>query len=253
MDINARINNLCAAAAATRSQVERELLRAPVIVVGPHQTQHPGSSAPLVTILATGETTRTAYFKRFCDQVPALCGHYGQDRVEAPMNEVIAWRLADAMGDPWRRLVPASVLRKHDGRGGTLINEKPGEARANSAIACGTQEADAAAFWDALIGNQDRNLGNFRYDGSTGHLGLIDHAFSFARPGDLANSSVYLAVRHSAGRADITSAEHGALRLLLDSGNLHGLRGYLPADRANALEARAQAMAAGHLPVPGAF
>jgi hypothetical protein len=157
------------------------------------------------------------------------------------------------MGDPWRRLVPASVLRKINGLGGALSNEMPGQARAGSALACGPGDVDAAAFWDALIGQQDRNLGNFRHDASTGHLGLIDHAFSFARPGDPLNSAVYLAVRHNAARAAVTPTEHDALESLLASGDLHGLRRFLPADRADALEARAQGMRAGHLPLPGEF
>ncbi|MGI8729288.1 MAG: hypothetical protein ACR2LK_04760 [Solirubrobacteraceae bacterium] len=252
MDIDARIRNL--AAAVGGSSVEQHLLRDEVVVVSPHQTQHPGASTPLVVILGVvGKATRVAYFKRFRDQFP-LCVHYGHDRIEAPINEVVAWRLASAMGDPWRQMVPASVLRKIGGFGGALVNEVPGEAYANTALDCGNDQVDAAAFWDALIGNQDRNLGNFRYDNTTGQLGLIDHAFSFARPGDLANSSVYLTVRHHAGRAAMSSHEHTAVELLLRSADLLGLRRYLASDRADALEARARAMAAaGQLPGSGVF
>ncbi len=40
-------------------------------------------------------------------------------------------------------------------------------------------DALAAGFFDALIGNQDRRVGQFRYDEANRALGLIDHRFSF--------------------------------------------------------------------------
>jgi hypothetical protein len=250
MDINTRIAHLVAAAACG-PPVERELHQARVIVVAPHQTQHPGTSAPSIVVL---ETQRVAYFKRFRDQSPKLCAAYRHDRVEVPMNEVIAWRLAHAMGSPWARLVPPSVLRKLDGAGGALTDEMRGQADTSALLADAAAAAVGAAFWDALIGNQDRNPGNFRYDAATGRLGLIDHGFSFARPGDPINSAIFHAFRIGQGLARITSAEHAALVALLRSGDLHGLRRFLPADRANALDARARAIVTtGQLPAVGAF
>ena len=250
MDIDARIAKLAAAAAASPSPVEQELLRANVIVMAPHQTHHPGTSAPSIVYLATG---RVGYFKRFRDQRLDLCAHYGHDRVEVPMNEVTAWRLAMALGDPWARLVPASVLRKLTDEhgalaGGALINEMRGQANASMAMSCAPDDVAAAGFWDALIGNQDRNPGNLRFS-SDGGLGLIDHGFSFGRPGDFVNSAMFVQARHAMGRAAITEQERAALVGIL-SHDLHGLRGFLEPDRAHALDARARSMlAAGLVPV----
>lgn len=252
MDIDARIAKLAAAAAISPSPVEQELLRADVIVVAPHQTVHPGTSAPAAVYLAGG---REAFFKRFRDQRTDLCAIYGHDRVEVPMNEVVAWRLAMALGDPWARLVPASVLRKIEDDhgllvGGALMDKVHGEADAAKAVTSALDDVIAAGFWDALIGNQDRNLGNLRV--SDAGLGLIDHGFSFGRPGDLINSATFVAVRHREGRASITNHERDALVELLDR-DLHGLRQYLAPARANALGARAQSMLAdGRVPRPAA-
>jgi hypothetical protein len=37
-----------------------------------------------------------------------------QDRSEANVHEVVAWRLANALGNPWDQLVPTAVLRTFD-------------------------------------------------------------------------------------------------------------------------------------------
>jgi hypothetical protein len=158
------------------------------------------------------------------------------------------------MGDPWRQLLPTAVLRVIDHNGGALINDKLG--RVDSAVfteAAG--QVAGAAFWDALIGNQDRNMRNFRYDSMHKRLGLIDHGFVFARPADPINrSSYFLAERRRQGVVTISPREQEALDELLAS-DLHGLREFLAADRANALEARAQRMLSTRClpPVVGGF
>lgn len=252
MDIDTRIANLTAAT-AHGATIEHELLRAGILAIAPVLTQHPGSSRPLAAVL---ETRRISFFKRFRDQNVRLCSDYGQHPYDVPLNEVVAWRLAHAMGHPWDQLVPTAVLRQIDGHGGALINQKDGIV--DLAVFDGAKgQVLAAAFWDALIGNQDRNSGNYRYDAKAHRLGLIDHGFCFARPGDHSNyGSYFLGHRrrnHQQGTG-ITAQERHALQALIDSGDLHGLRSYLPADRCDALEARATEMLrAGCLPLVHVF
>ncbi len=219
--------------------------------MAPAITGTAGTSQPLLVIL---ETRRSAFFKRFCDQPPNLCRQYGHDRMDPPLNEVAAWRLAYALGDPWRQLLPTAVLRSIDGHGGALINDK--HACVDTRV---FQEAEgqvkAAGFWDALIGQQDRNARNYRYDHSRRRLGLIDHGFAFARPGDPLNGSMFHAARkRMPGGATLLSHEEEVLETLVSSGDLLGLRGYIDGDRAEALDARARMMLAKRLlPAVGEF
>ena len=237
MDIDERIANLVSAT-AHGTPIEQELMRSGIIAMGVAITGSAGTSAPPLVVL---DTRRRAFFKRFCDQKPNLCRQYKQDRIEAVLNEVTAWRLAFATGDPWRQMLPTAVLRKIENLGGALINEKPGRVN-DPALANVMGQVMAAGFWDGLIGNQDRNMRNYRYDADSNSLGLIDHAFAFARPGDPFNASAFLAGRRLQAGATLAERELEALEALLDSGDLHGLRDCLPTDRADALEDRARRM-----------
>lgn len=247
MDIQERINNLMAAT-VVGTAVEQDLLRAGVITMGTALTATGGTSAPPLVIL---DTRRTAFFKRFRDQRPNICAQYGHAPYDVPLNEVAAWRLAFAMGDPWRQLVPTAVFRKINDAGGALINDRKAKADLRVFTEAGGQVA-AAGFWDSLIGQQDRNTQNFRFDRSTRTLALIDHGFSFARPGDICNSTIFAAARHQS-LPDLSPEERAALASL-DSEDLHGLRGFIAPERAAALESRAAEMLrTGRVLVPGNF
>jgi hypothetical protein len=247
MDLQERINNLMAAT-AVGTAVEQDLLRAGVITMGTAITATGGTSAPPLVIL---DTRRTAFFKRFRDQRPNICARYGHDPFDVPLNEVAAWRLAFAMGDPWRQLVPTAVFRKINDAGGALINDRKAKADLRVFAEAGGQAA-AAGFWDSLIGQQDRNTQNFRYDRSTRTLAVIDHGFSFARPGDLCNSAIFAHARHQSSPA-ISPDERAALEALRIA-DLHGLREFIAPDRASALERRSTEMLrTGRLPMPGQF
>jgi hypothetical protein len=250
VNIDERIANLVAAT-ASGTAIEQELMRESILAVAPTLTKNPGSSRPLLVVL---ETRRNAFFKRFRDQDPNLCQHYRHHPIEVPLNEVAAWRLAWAMGNPWRQLAPTAVFRKIDNHGGALINQKRGEPDP-AVFADAKSQVWAAALWDALIGNQDRNARNFKYDAEHTRLGLIDHGFVFARRGDPINVTSYFHAHRSReqGGATLSRHEQGALEALLDS-DLYGLRDYLAPDRADALEARARQMQRSRcLPMVGAF
>lgn len=248
MDLDDRISNLTAAT-VHGNVIEQDLLLGEVIDIAPVVTGSPGASHPLLVVM---DTRRSAFFKRFCDQNVGLCAHYGQTRMDPPLNEVTAWRLAYAMGDPWRQLLPTAVLRQLRGHGGALVNDKHG--RVNGEVFREAEgQVNAAGFWDALVGQQDRNGRNYRYVQSTKRLGLIDHGFAFARPGDICNAAMFHATRKRLA-GTITSSEQKVLEALLASDDLYGLRGFLDEDRVEALENRAREMLRSRLiPVPGAF
>jgi hypothetical protein len=235
--IEERIRNLSAATRGT--PIEQDLARGRISMVAPVVTATPGATTPVVV----------------GDQNPAACRHYGHEPFDVPCNEVTAWRLAYAMGDPWRQLLPTAVLRNIGGRTGVLVNHKDGKPNPD-AFTDARGQVMAAALFDALIANQDRHALNYRYDATTRRLGLIDHGFAFARPGDFMNGSAFLAARLLAGPPEslLSPTEQRVLEVLLDSGDLHGLRGFLATDRADALEARAENMARNRcLPAVGAF
>jgi hypothetical protein len=146
------------------------------------------------------------------------------------------------------------VLRDLPGIGpGALINRRRGapdprvyeEAQA---------QVDAAAFWDVLVGQQDRHSSNFRYEPESRSLALIDHAFCFAVPGVVCNGGAFAARRSSEHRSSLQQNEIDALNDLVLSNGLHGLREYVDDRRADALERRARDMTSkGLLPLLGAF
>jgi hypothetical protein len=244
-----RINRL-QQATADGATIEQFMLHEPVHHVARNTTANPGSSTTFVVVF---QSRRQGILKTFAGQNPATCHAYGQDPYEAVTHEVVAWRLAYALGSPWDQLVPAAVLRDIQGAGpGALINFKRGKPDLN-VFHEATSQVRAAAFWDALIGQQDRHGINFRYDAAAKRLGLIDNAFAFARRGDFRNDSIFLAWRLSAHQQTLSPREREVLERLLDE-DLHGLHDYLPDDRVHALEHRAQRMVTtGSLPSPAAF
>jgi hypothetical protein len=105
-----------------------------------------------------------------------------------------------------------------------------------------------------LIAQQDRHVGNLRWDAPAVQLGLIDHGYAFATPGHPCNASLFVGHRHGIGHADLTSAEVVALEQLLGSPDLMGLDGILEPGRASALADRASRMlTAGNILVVGDF
>jgi hypothetical protein len=81
---------------------------------------------------------------------------------------------------------------------------------------------------------------------------VIDHGYSFARPGDTINMSPFVAVR-GAGDPVLTEWEREALERVLGTGDLCGLAGALGDERAYALERRVQMMLSPTILPHGAF
>lgn len=197
---------------------------------------------------------KTAFHKPFAgggDDVADSYGHYAYD---LPLHEIAAWRLAAGMGPPWDSMVPTTVLRRLVGDHGALLAGMDGVAGISiEASTSGTAIVHAAAFFDAVIGQQDRHPGNYLVPTSSptlvfgDSLALIDHGFAFATPGDLTNYSWFLDLVHNhgdSGQAALTDAEVGVCDRILADRTLFGIRGGIEDYRADTLHSRVSRMRA---------
>lgn len=115
------------------------------------------------------------------------------------------------------------------------------------------EQAAAGAFFDALVGQQDRNDGNILWYEERRRIFLIDHGFAFARPD--ANSGEVILTNWRARQGDrrLTDTEVGALQQLVDA-DLDGLAEFVEESRAEALRGRAARMLdSRNLPLVGSF
>ena len=71
------------------------------------------------------------------------------------------------------------------------------------------EDALAAGFFDALIGNQDRHAGQFRFDESSGRLGLLDTDSASRSSGRSAGMHI--------SRSSVGSSDHSSQMTSADS------------------------------------
>lgn len=178
------------------------------------------------------------YHKPFTGLDDDTAEDYGQSRPVQPIHEVAAWQLARELGPEWAELVPPCVLRVVDGQLGSLARGVTGNLGAGPTATRADLMA-RAGFFDALIGQQDRNWGNFITEGDRLHL--IDHGFTFAVFGDPINMS-YLHRERLETHPELHPADRAALDKLLSSPDLLGMENVLEPARARALRARAEIM-----------
>jgi hypothetical protein len=200
--------------------LEGRLLRAEVVSDSPvrNQTANAGTNNTTAVILADSSGPLAAFHKPLDGIDAAQAARYGHDRHSAIVNESAAWLVAKALGPPYRDMVPDVVVRSiwpkspgAVGGYGALTVEAPGEAK-QAAPQQNPAECDPAAFFDALIGQQDRHEANYRWQ--PGQLGLLDNAYSFAAPGYLQWASDFVQVRHKEGRTALDPNELALLRRL---------------------------------------
>lgn len=214
----------------------------------PAPTSTPGVNATKRLLLASGHVV---FHKPFSGVHVANALAYGQTDETPPLHEAVGWRLAAALGQPWQELVAPCVLRDYAGEDGSLSLQAPGWP-GDAAPTLNPSWCLPAAFLDALIAQQDRHPGNWRWDGN--RLSLIDHGYVFALPGQILNHSDLLAARHSHGAAELLEQERDALDRLLGDSDLLGMASFLLPDRAQALADRARRMALrGEVLRPGEF
>lgn len=226
--------------------VEHDLLTSDVHVYSPVVTT-PGANATSSVLLSSG---REAFHKTFAGVNRTAAHAYGQGADTPPVHECCAWRLAIALGPPYSELVAVAVLREINGEDGALIDRRHGQKGAAAAVAPPLPQRLAAAFFDSLIAQQDRHTGNLRWDAPAGRLGLIDHGYAFAQPGDFSNASVFVGHRLGIGHGGLMGAEAAALRQLVASPDLLSLGTVLEPGRAGALIDRANRMLASGIILP---
>jgi hypothetical protein len=227
--------------------VERALLDGDVVAYEPHQTAAAGANSTFYVEL---EPDLVAFHKPHEGIVPRVARDYGHSLDSPPVCECAAWQLAEHLGEPYDRLVAVTVYRAVGTPGrdpdswqeGSLAIRLEGAAMKGAAVKREAREdALAAGFFDALIGNQDRHAGQFRFDEASGTLGLLDRGFSFAVERAMSRGAYFQTFRRQEQVA-ITDEERGALTRLLDDPELFGLAGVLEPDRAERLRWRARRM-----------
>lgn len=151
------------------------------------------------------EDGSVGYFKSFTDNSfdEYSFRDYGTTSLNASINEVNAYRMAQLLGDGFSDLVPETVIREIDGSLGTLQREVISEGKPPSSFHRNPQLREdyrKAAIFDFIIGNLDRHSDNFIYGFEAGESGrrryrirLIDHSFSFPwkRGSSYFNQSVF--------------------------------------------------------------
>jgi hypothetical protein len=264
MSIQDRVNAL---AAAQGTPAEDHLLELGVVSCVPHRTGSAGRNRVYAVELDGGYQ---AYLKPFGEGNINAALTYGHHPDEGPANEATAWRLAEALGTPVADIVAPCVLRKVAGKEGSLSARRYGVRDTGAPFRRAPDQCVAAAFFDSLIGQQDRHRGNYRWHerawmqlvphrwlrkiehtatalrrGRLG-LGLIDHGYAFARPGssppDYCHSSEFVRWRRLRGRQALTAWERDALQRLVRHPTHLGLASYLEAERAQPLIDRAERM-----------
>jgi hypothetical protein len=221
------------------SPAEEHLIYARIAEYEVHGTENPGINSTYYVRLEGGAE---GFHKPFAGVDVPAAQYYGHHPDEVPLHECAAWRLALRLGGPYSELVAPCVLRDHEGEVGALSARQYGLPLSGEPFQQVPDACFAAAFFDSLIAQQDRHRGNYRWDPDAPKLGLIDHGFAFAKPGQFFNKSVFVVWRWEQGAAELTDGERVLLRGLLDSGDLYGLAWFLLPEEADALAARARRM-----------
>jgi hypothetical protein len=165
------------------------------------------------------------------------------------VNETAAWRLARELGAPYDTLVATSVIRWLPGEPGipgdwgSLTREGVGPSGQDEPLET-PDLCDPSAFFDSLIGQQDRHTGNFRFDPATRLLTLIDHGYTFPGGQWRLNDTAFVRKRHVQGRAALTADERRILTDLPGYEVWRELEAVLRDDQFAALERRREVMLA---------
>lgn len=215
------------------------------------------------TRLVATDQGNQGFHKGFGRLHERMARKFGHDEPLQPLHEVGAWRLADAMGERYRNLVPPCVVAvDNENEWGSLSQRVPGRPPSLSngfMVAMGMaepepamrdalrdsgvsrQQLDDAAFFDAVIGQTDRHIGNVLV-GPGNRLHLIDHGFAFSRDGDPCNWSALVDLRCTDGRTALTAEERQLCGRIAADRDLLGMAPSLTPERAAAVRSRAERM-----------
>ncbi len=173
---------------------------------------------------------------------------YDHTPISTTISECAAWQLAKQLGSPWSELVVPTVMKfpRDPETDAPMVGAaslfRGGEVGKRGFYDAVPEQVSSAAFFDALIGQQDRNKGNELWYEDRQVIYLIDHSFSFARAGANHGASDLVQWRWSRGSRRLAEAENDALRRLLESDDVLTLRRFLDPERLEALHTRARRM-----------
>lgn len=248
-----RVDALWAAQQAAADELDADLIDAFVEDVRPLRDSHPQHVSAVYEVVL--ETGLLCFFKpangfqNASVPLKRALHNYGQTPVSSVLHECAAWQLARQLGGVWEDIsmpAVARVLELPTGvrEFGSLARFRPGRAGSRTYFRGVPEHASAGAFFDCVIGQQDRNRGNVLWHEERERIYLIDNAFSFMRADDARGIQELQQWRWEMGDPSLTTTEREAIDALVDS-DLFGLRGYLEPDRAEALRARALRMREG--------
>jgi hypothetical protein len=220
------------------SAIEDDLLQSAVLAYG-GSTTSPGVNDTRIVLLDSGTRAFHKPFAGINTQVALAFGHHPD---QVPINECAAWRLAVALGGTFPNLVAPCVIWSYQGEAGALTRGLEGVSATADPLGQVPDQCRAAAFFDALVAQQDRHFGNLRWDASSQRLGLYDHGYAFCMPGHRANAAVFVDWRWQTGEEALDQQELDAADLVTSDPDVLGLRSFLLPDRADALYDRARRM-----------
>jgi hypothetical protein len=160
--------------------VEGLLLVKDVVLCQPHSTPTLGVNSTFFVVL---DGAHEAFHKPFAGVSTHAAVQYGQDPDSVPLNECAAWRLAAQLGGLVAEIVAPCVLRSISGSAGSPSARRVGHPHAAEPFLVAPDQCRAAAFLDSLIAQQDRHMGNYRWDPHDSRLGLITTATHSLRRG----------------------------------------------------------------------
>ena len=225
-----------AAMALDRTHWQEQRLLSPDIVTS--TVVGPGTNETLRVEFRDGTV---GYFKSFAKLNHPLAQAFGHSTPQQPLHEVAAWQLAKNLGPEYSSLVAPCVLTSINGKLGSIdygVSGKDLHTAGVTGVPAGQMRA--VAFFDALVGNQDRHPQNVLVDNRG--VSLIDHGYAFSRAGDYVNHNMFARARAQSAEAALSDGEKAALAGFLASPDSHGLKGLLEDDRLLAMKARATAM-----------
>ncbi|MGZ2225643.1 hypothetical protein [Glutamicibacter nicotianae] len=192
--------------------------------------------------ITIGRDDEHGYFKPFADLDHSTAAFYGQDKALQPIHEAAAWQFAKALGPEYTQLISPCIIREVDGQLGSVSYGQSGRVSNNTGISMSDlpkEQVNNLAFYDALIGQQDRHGGNFIVD-NRGVVG-IDHGFTFARNRDRVNATRFQDYRKK-HEPELTQNEFQLLVKITKSGDCLGMEKIIGTKRAGSLKRRAEAM-----------
>ncbi len=177
---------------------------------------------------------------------------YDHTPVSTVISECAAWQLAKHLREPWSELAVPTVLKfaklpdTAKTEFGAAVLFRGGNAGKRGFYETVSEQVAAGAFFDALIGQQDRNKGNVMWYPERKVMYLIDHSFSFGKRGGNRGASDLLEWRLRYGSPELDAHEFESLERLLQSEDAMTLARFVEQERVEALRARAEEMVHTH-------